>query len=675
MFTVIICDKGVMEDCSHDYGVYLKPFMENPGFAFCRWNPRGETLAEAVPDLEETISSRKDWSALIVYDRGIIDVDGISKRNPFDYAGAVVNPRSLDTAEEVISFRESKRAAYDRAMGNPLTKLSAWLLGLTMRDGEISKEYRGLPDITDENYFEALDDAFVLPLDYELERLRAEKTRMLNSQFNDEGMLFNPPKQVIVTAERVAECGESYEDVSLTHDEFEYSRFYEDNLYNDKLRYLLCDVSYVDGRRDATDYLKMLMFMLLLAQNGCPIDAIRANRVYKATTKFNEKRMAQLYFNYNKKLERTGVKLKVIDKHLREKELEEISYSLSEMLFEKDISIPVTVRHDFDKNELWASARDLGLSTDCPTDEAEAWKKQYHRIGTRFLRYLREPRRAIDVAVRYDMRRNYKIEDERIIQLNEYQQEDVMIHLQESEEKMVKTVTTKLYKTAEYTKRLETADKKIKNRISLRMTKKKVLIIAIVAAVAYLLGFMPLIFSNLNTDKSRIFSFAATGIAVGALLVIGFVALLCFRHRLVKLFDIFNATMGGILKEIEQSMESFSEYIGHACDVMRSFSVFRRLEKPISKKREVLQYHEAMIDKNICEAQKAFAGFVSFEGIDTSVQPGDYDYDFSVARDYDYPMPYDDSMMRIEFMRQGNVIEVPVDYLNEVTVERVELYE
>jgi dGTP triphosphohydrolase len=53
MFTVVICNRAVVDDCKSKYAIYLKPFLEKSGYAFCRWDPKGATLAEAVPDLYE----------------------------------------------------------------------------------------------------------------------------------------------------------------------------------------------------------------------------------------------------------------------------------------------------------------------------------------------------------------------------------------------------------------------------------------------------------------------------------------------------------------------------------------------------------------------------------------------------------------------------------------------
>lgn len=675
MFTVLICDKNVIDECYGEFNVYLKPFLDNPSFAFCRWNPQGTSISDAVPELFETIKAKKEWQAVIIYDKDIIGLSGISRANPFDFAKSVANPEQLNSSEEILKFREDKKAAYNRALDNPLVKLSSWILGLPIRGTQLPEEYSNLPDASDENYFEVLDDERINPLDLELEKLRIEKQLLLEQNFSQESLLFVPPKQVIVVAERVPAPSSLTEDISVKHDEFEYSRFYEDNLYNDKLRYLLSDVSYVDGARNASDYLKFLIFILLLAGNDCPISAIRVNRVYKVNTLFNQERLAQLYYNYHKKLAVTGAKLRLMEKRALEKEKQELSSELARILFEKDIVIPVHTGSEYRRGDLMSDYRGLGLASDCPRDEEKFWDNQYHTIGTRFIRYLREPRRAVEMAVKLDLHKNNKITDERAIQLNEYQREDIEIHLNDAEHKMVKTVTTKLYDTAKFNEQLDKADKELRHEIGQRMTKKQTIFLGITACLAFLFGFLPLLFSNLNTAKSFLFSLTATGIAVGLLALVGFVFLLVKRVRMANMFKKFNAVMNSIINEIESGLGTFSTYLSHACSVMRSFSVLKRLKHPISQKRETILFHEAIVDRNIKEAQKAFSGFVSFENVNYDAQCDAYNHDFSKMEEPEYQMPYEDIQMSIEFLQQGFMINVPVDYLEVVTMTREELYD
>ena len=57
-------------------------------------------------------------------------------------------------------------------------------------------------------------------------------------------------------------------------------------------------------------------------------------------------------------------------------------------------------------------------------------------------------------------------------------------------------------------------------------------------------------------------------------------------------------------------------------------------------------------------------------------QVGAYTYDFTRTVDFSYPVPYTEGMRRqIEFLQPGSTIQVPVDFINRITIRREELYD
>ena len=151
MFTVLICSETIIRDCQKTYSAFLKPLLEQPDWSFCEWNPDGDTLDEAVPALRSIVAKHKDWRAVIVNDRTLCGMEGIEKMNPFNVAGSVSSKEYFEkidaiakTAEEeerdeaevnaaikevILDFREQKEKAFAKAVENPITKLTTWLLG------------------------------------------------------------------------------------------------------------------------------------------------------------------------------------------------------------------------------------------------------------------------------------------------------------------------------------------------------------------------------------------------------------------------------------------------------------------------------------------------------------------------------------------------------------------
>ena len=680
MFTVVICDRHIIDDCYNKYHLYLKPFFENDGFAFCEWNTNGETLEDALPGLANIIHNKKEWRAIVVNDSYTWSWNAVNKFNPFDYVDSKRKKYVFPDFEHIREFREKELETLDKALSNPLTKLSVWLCGAPVSVEPslcYEAEKEGIEKAEDgKTYYELLEKMQLRPTDVELDWCKEQKYRKLSEKFELQGELFTPPVSVLTIAERTKNVDdEKAELVWRHHTEFDYSQFYLDNLYPEKLRYLIYDVSYIKGRRNENKYFNFLASVLLLATNECPNGALRSNRVYKLSVNIDSDCVRTLCNRYNSKLYATLSRIDDISSQLREKEKQPIDKEVAMEVFESDIKIPIEVVSNESINNMKAKYNRIGLSRDCPQDEYGYWDNQYHSISKYFIRFLREPRRAVKTATKEDFRKLNKIDDDRAARLNEYQKEDILYILDEEERNMVSTRTSQIFNTAMYNEKMAEADKEIRKGIARRMTKAKTVLIAVVAAVAYLFGFLPLIFSSFNSIKTTGFAFAVAGIMVGLFLLIGFIYLFILRRKLVNRFKHFNYVMSGILKEIKDGVDSFSKYLSHACNVMREFSVLNYSENIFRKKQHILKNHKRIIGDKITEVNDLFAAYVSSDDIRLSYEAEPYDYDFTAMKEYEYPMPYADVNREVDFIQQGNRIRVPVDFIESITVEREDLYD
>ena len=678
MFTVIICDEHIINDCHNKYNIYLKPFLSSEEFVFCKWDTTGETLDEAVPELKESIGSKSEWRAIIVNDNATWDFASVNKRNPFNYVDSKNNTITFEDSKKIEEFRLEKEGKLEKALKNPLAKLSFWLCGAPT-DTQPGICYEGFEDVIEnpsKEYFDKLAELNITANEVELDRLRLMRYTKISQKFGRGAELFNPPKTVLALAERTKDVmREVAESAWNSHMEFEYSQFYIENLYSDKLRYIIYDVSYLKGKHNEDQYFKFLTALLLLAVKETPSGVLRSNRVYSLNVKIDSDCVRELCNVYCSKLNATRNRITNESLALREKEHQPIDRDTAEFYFETGVTVPVSIDRYFDEENLMAEHKEIGLSTDCPGSEYGYWNKQYNSIEKLFIRYLREPRRAVKTAVKDKFRSMNKNTDERALQLSEFQKEDVQIFLEEEEETMVSTQTTHLYDTAIYKEQMEEADTEIRRGIGQRMTKKKTITVSLIAALAYLLGFIPLFLGNLNNVKSFMFSLGMTGITISIFLLIGFITLLVFRNRLINKFKHFNYVMSDILDEIHGSLSVFSSYLSSACNVMRGFSVLESTENAYKEKQNILNNHKKIILDKIKEVNELFAGYIDDDTIKADRMVAPYDFDFTQMREYQFDMPYYEVEKSIVFMQEGNEIPVPVDYLKEVTVEREELYD
>lgn len=739
MFTVIIAEKSIL-DLFENLEIFLKPLLNNDEAVCCEWHKDGKTIEQMVPDLYEKIAFQSEWRAVV------INEDGLNQMNPFDYTKYKDGDYSdCKTLWEKLALRRKDRfECFDRALGNPLTKLTSALCGTPVYnalvqdkeifDGIVSGNielYRfmlkiqlaalNLPEtaallsmrgtscllkfVREEDIDSLLEAIKIGDEDKIIELVKEEgmlsfikfignhdpffsdpeyvdcmventrKTELFEAISKEVKLKDKLPCEVVCVAPRTFDT-ETYnsEMVWNDNDEADYSNFAEFNLYPEKLKYFVFDLLPEDHKQYAFDQIKMLSFILILAGHQLPKGVVAPRRVYNANLDFDVEELTDICAEYLGKLKATKMFIRDLQETTDEFDQTPLENHEARELIDTEAEIPVAVESSFDRNQLMAKYDRIGLSEDCPGDEYGYWDSQYRSINKMFVRYLREPRRALRKAVTEDFRKKNSVKDERVSRMTEYQLEDVTYKLQEEEQHVVETKTTQLYKTARYKKELEKADKEVRRGIRQRMSRRHTITTGIVAIAAYAFGFLPLIFSNVNTVFSLTPSLIVTGVAVLLFIIAGMFFLFHCRRKIINRFKHFNYVMSGILLDIDSGLSSFSDYLKHLCNVMRDFSMLDYAKNKSTRKNLILKKHELDLDNQIDEVSRVFAKYMdSSHPIPTDCEP--YDYDFCKLMKYDYDVPYPRFSRRIEYMQEGNEVYIPVSYVKSVEITREELYD
>ena len=259
----------------------------------------------------------------------------------------------------------------------------------------------------------------------------------------------------------------------------------------------------------------------------------------------------------------------------------------------------------------------------------------------------------------------------------------MLIKLEEEEQKMVETSTSAIYNTKKFNDEIEEASKVVTKGIAQRMTRKKTVVCGLIAIAAYFIGFLPLIFSNTNTAKSFSFSSLITIITIAIFAAGGVIYLFSLRKKLINRFKHFNYVMSGICDRIRKSLDEFSEYLSHACMVMREKSA---LDVADTKETEdavnvrVLKYNLSKLKAQIEENYKLLNDF-SDEDVEKLLAPGEkdritaFDYDYTRRQDFEYFIFENAESKEIEYMLKGHSVEIPMLCVEKVTLKREEFYD
>ena len=656
MFTVVIAEKEHM-DSIREYQVFLKPFLRENKVEFCEWRPNEAALADSVPRLLEIAAGHREWRAIV-----LCDESGLTQKNPFDMVRYEAPKRDPDRSKEdyLDQVRQAKFAAFEQAAKQPLTRLMTRLCESP------------LTSVGKNNASE--DPEFA---EYLAESIRKQELR--EQIIAGEELSVAYPAEVICVARRTF-TQQDY-DINTSwgfHEDIQYSRFYEWNLYYDKMRYLVFDIAPKNREEFAFDYIRFLYAVLILANNDTPSGVLRPNRVFRLDCENDEAALRRILTLYDAKLAQTGTLLSASVNEIKNTEKPRLSDRDVSMIFCSNINVPVLISQEIDRSGLYADPKALGLSTDCPVDEYAAWDQTYKTSRKTLLKLLRQPRRSLKSAAA-DMRRMNHVDLDKACILNEFQAEDVKDHTDEEELNMVSVPTPNLFDTERYDEEMEESCRRVHRKIETRLTRTATVGVCVAAIVLYLIGFLPLILNNISDAKARLMALAVMGGAVVLLAAVAFVCLFFLRGALRKLYKAFNGLMFRINGEIDGSLALYSRYLSHACNVMRGFSVLKyreRTKDPDVQRVRVLNKHLADIQRTREELREVFGPYFSPASEDDADQVDAYPYDFSRPVDFPYPIPYTEGMKcQIEFMQPGTTVQVPVDFVKRISVRREELYD
>lgn len=685
MFTVVIAGKEHI-NAIKDYEIFLNPLVERSHIQFCEWRPDEDTLTEAVPMLRDTVGNCEEWRAIL-----LCDDRGINEKNPFDlikprfpeYPDIKVSKELTDkmTAEEreeyldqlelqhekdLKEYYEKVKAikfdAYEKASKDPLTRLSTYLCydKGTIHGKDVEKN-------DDPAYAEYIEES-----------TKKEQLRKMILEA-DEELNIVAPVEVICVAKRIRR--EDEYDINATwipHIEGEYSRFTDWNMYFDRMRYLVFDILPKTHKNYIHDYIKYLYTVFILAENAAPRSSLQPDRVYRIECEDNKKALDRILSLYEAKLAATEETLEAKLNEIRKKPRPEMTDREAEGIFCSPVSVSVASAAAMNREGLFSDPDELGMAEDCPQSEYALWTQTFRTSKKTLADVLKQSKRAVKKATN-GMKQLNTPDLERAKMLTQFQVEDIQEFVGKEEVSLVSTVTKRIEDKTEFHERMDAMDREIQKVIDTRMSKTTTIVVGIVGIFIYLLGFVPLLLTNYSTKQTMITTGILFGSVVLAMFLVAMIRLLIARGHMRNLFRDYNAIMKDIEGQIDLNERMYGKYLGHACNLMKSFTVldFRgQYQDPESVKMMILRKHIEDIKRDRAQLFDIFGAFISGKCVfdENEVEP--YEFNYTRAVDYVYPLPFkEDELTKIEYIQPGNEIYIPIDFLNRIVIRREELYE
>ena len=678
MFTVVISEQEHI-DSLRQFDIFLKPFIDNERIVFCRWHPEGQTFAEMVPDLSAIVGRRTEWRTVVLCDEA-----GLDQRNPFDRVRFEIPKREEGEEEKdyLLRLRQAKFQAYDTAEQMPLPRLMTFLCQMpiisTGKDDSDSEEAAAEPEDDIELSRRKAEESFrLLRAEHRAEAAHKQECRL--RILGEETIDFALPTEICCIARRTF-CEQESDIRAMwdTHVDYQYSRFYDWNLYFDRMRYLVYDILPQNHQGYTYNYLEYLYAVLLFAGNELPAGSLRSDRVYCLECENDERSLRKLIVSYDEKLRATEERLDAEIQTIASAAKPHLTNQEVAAAFCTPVNVPVSFDEETDRSGLFADKKEYGLTFNCPSNEELTWESAYLQAENSVHRLMKQPRRSLKKAVS-NFHSLDLVDAERAEYLDSFQMEDVEDFVDRTEAGLVSINTVDLYDGTVFHKMMEKEDKAVRREMEKRMTRRMAIGLGAAVLVLYLVSMIPLLLGNTEDPSSLVLSLSLAGVALAVLALAGVICLICLRHGLKSCLEHFNGVMDGIVRQLEGAMTQFSNYLGSVGSVMRgkaALNYFQEHEHSDVLQIRVRKKHKQDIRRCREELRGIFGAYLTDASFADPLLTEPYDYDFGRSVDFDYPVPYTEGTSRpIEFIQPGHSITVPVEFIKRITVRLEALYE
>lgn len=649
MYTVLIQSKKTMDSLQQFYPL-ISDAIEAGQIGVCNWVEAGTMIETAVPELYEIISRKRAWRAVIISTE-LEDADCLHPAdaiNPFDF---------LENADDP-GYRMENGELMNSEI--PLIRLTHLLGGMP------APEPQFMPEILEEN-------GKVPRMEYHL--LEDENTQQLKAAYgrwNDKYAFHGmPPTEIILIKVRDSSgSSNSFRRVESSwkmHTEVESSKFWKRNMYPHNCRFLAYDLDRRGMMRQQQELFKLWLCVLLLARNDSDPNALQAHRLYKLDAALDEDELKATFQRVINKLNRA--------KHQLEKSLkkdEEEKYAGSAKIPEYGVGVPVAFQLPrvsdiaFDASIFQMGKRE-GIG------DFVIWENYCQAANTEIKNLLQNVDRVLDQAAAR-MRERCSYDEDEVVSLNVYQEEDLRNSLQEVYGAIIEEQDDLPSSVQEIHESIAEADKQVREQITKRMTMKQALLAIMVSLACIWLCFLPAAVQ----PQARLGLGITLLVIVTVFPVVGYFLLAAQKKELTAAAKNYQRVLSGVVSELSRNATNYSEFLGAIASHIHGSSYLDIMRKKRAKRDSSYFYRQKHIKSiEVLLSKLGLWGSAFHINLDMNAAEVfdfmaegneliDLDELYSFSTGKEYPVPLNEI---------GVDVKSPFPFVRQLKIEREEVYD
>lgn len=673
MYTVILLNR-LSSELLKDHKFLFKPFIDRGIIRFCDWQENGTDVKTSVPDLYDCIRGRREWRAVVVNADAFTDYRDTyrpSDDNPFDFS-------EVDTQENNPHESPIPTVRISHILGGyNITPTRQFVRGYEYYDEETGKKKRVKEtDLTEDEIFDLSaklgDDFKHIYIGKTESEDVLERQKKLSEMYSFDD---SRPKEIdFISAKHFTETDE-FQQVSnswKSHLETESSNFCERNMYPSNSRFMYFMVHWKDHSLYYRRLTEFWLAVLTISINTISASFLQAYRLYRLNIDIDNVKLQD-------EINENVCRLESIKNYMQEAALRASDTTIAvddEVVEEQDILVDI---ESGDSARLYVNTSNIGLSRNCPVDERDFWRNEYSEKMSNLWKFLRKPRRSVDVSASRLKDRAKAFYGESY-ELDRFQADDLEEKMNELRWKVVHSETTNTFNKKKIVAEAEQINKEINDEISNRMTKKNTLITGFAGIGVYFIGVIPYLIEagkkNLSVFLSALFMsvLMLCGVSLGAIIV-----LLVLKKRFVKKLKKFNTMMRRIVSDVGNLKDRFERYFTDVCTYMKASSIKEGMklkkENVISSRYNFRRHIGAA--RACIERDGEWAAAFNFDMVIKSEErvSSFFDPEILPSENHVYYFPANNSADNIVLNNSGETMTGPYDFITKITIEKENIFD
>lgn len=649
MYSVLIMDQKTI-DSFVQYRPLFFDAIKSGVLGVCKWNERGTTLDNALPEIRSLTNDKEDWRAIIV--RSYVDA---SPRFPYD----PVNPY------DYLENKEFSEQLEDSDV--PLIRLTQMLGGIPPLEIEFELQPEKPKNKEDEKY--ALPKYVYVPKEDPEKQARYEK---LASKYRFDG--HTPSSIVCITLRLKPEVNvveTAWKDKSEIK-ESKSSDFWRRNHYPSITRFLVYDVLEQGPIQYEADIYDFWLSVVMVSINDMRSDVLQAYRLYTIQSRLDIELMEESFQAFADRMS-----------HIRQATYKSIENE-QEMRMSEDPELPgyrreAAVNVKFPKTDDY-SIKDssFNMFSANPQKDISNWESQKKSAEDKLVRTMKVVERALDqTAVRtrpFDSYEEYQVKV-----LTPYQNEDMNNEVNSLFRQIIHDQSVLPDVDIVNGKKIKSKAESVRDYLKGRTMKEPAMMVLVGVLTCLLLSVVPGIIDYYNdlTDNLDI-GIYGVGIELAIILLFAFGVLLVQKLKLNSLINSYNNQLMMAFSRLINCADDYSTYMGNILSHSRGKSYMAHSDHRIlvtGQKEDSKYKHLKAVDVIISKLRAISKAYRMDINFDTKIQYRDVliDYDTDPSDNKLYAFDGDDECSA-ELNSSGQYVSAPFEFITGIDIKREELY-